>query len=95
MAAALTKGVTYTSIGYGYPVLPKPWCLLVSVEALTGIRMCGLFFALLTGFMPHAWKQLNRKDRSEKSSRDRHSNLGTMFASYLVRLPNGPPVTRA
>jgi hypothetical protein len=46
------SGVTYTSIGYGDLVLPKPWRILGPVEGLTGILMCGLsaalFFALLT-----------------------------------------------
>ena len=65
MAAALTKGVTYTSIGYGYPVLPKPWRLLVSVEALTGIRMCGLFFALLTRI--HATRLETAKQKGPQS----------------------------
>ena len=35
-------GVTYTTIGYGDLVLPKPWRLLGPVEGLTGILMCGL-----------------------------------------------------
>jgi hypothetical protein len=46
------SGVTYTTIGYGDLVLPKPWRMLGPVEGLTGILMCGLsaglFFALLT-----------------------------------------------
>ena len=44
-------GVTYTTIGYGDLVLPKPWRLLGPVEGLTGILMCGLstglFFAVM------------------------------------------------
>jgi Ion channel len=46
------SGVTYTSIGYGDLVLPKPWRMLAPVEGLTGILMCGwsaaLFFAIVT-----------------------------------------------
>jgi hypothetical protein len=46
------SGVTYSSIGYGDLVLPKPWRVLGPVEGLTGILMCGLsaglFFAMLT-----------------------------------------------
>ena len=46
------SGVTYSSIGYGDLVLPKPWRMLGPVEGLTGILMCGLsaglFFAILT-----------------------------------------------
>jgi len=44
-------GVTYTTIGYGDLVLPKPWRMLAPVEGLTGIIMCGLsasiFFAVV------------------------------------------------
>lgn len=45
-------GVTYTTVGYGDLVLPKPWRMLGPVEGLTGILMCGLstglFFAVVT-----------------------------------------------
>jgi hypothetical protein len=44
-------GVTYTTVGYGDLVLPKPWRLYGPVEGLTGILMCGLstgfFFAVV------------------------------------------------
>lgn len=46
------SGVTYTTIGYGDLVLPKPWRMLGPVEGVTGILMCGLsaglFFATVT-----------------------------------------------
>ena len=46
------SGVTYTTIGYGDVVLPKPWRLLGAIEGVTGILMCGLsaglFFATVT-----------------------------------------------
>ena len=46
------SGVTYTTVGYGDLVLPKPWRMLAPLEALTGILMCGLstglFFALVS-----------------------------------------------
>ena len=46
------SGVTYSSIGYGDLVLPKPWRMLGPVEGLTGILMCGLsaglFFAVVS-----------------------------------------------
>jgi hypothetical protein len=55
------SGVTYTAIGYGDLVLPKPWRLFGAVEALTGILMCGLstalFFALLTRIYASRWEQ--------------------------------------
>jgi hypothetical protein len=46
------SGVTYTTVGYGDLVLPRPWRMLAPLEAITGILMCGLstglFFALVT-----------------------------------------------
>jgi hypothetical protein len=63
------SGVTYTTVGYGDLVLPRPWRMLAPVEALTGILMyglsTGLFFAVVsrwignwmkkrTGLEPHA-----------------------------------------
>ena len=45
------SGVTYTTVGYGDLVLPKPWRIFAPLEALTGILMCGLsasfFFAVV------------------------------------------------
>ena len=46
------SGTTYTTIGYGDLVLPRPWRMLGPVEGVTGILMCGLsaglFFATVT-----------------------------------------------
>jgi len=46
------SGITYTTVGYGDLVLPKPWRMFAPLEALTGILMCGLstglFFALVS-----------------------------------------------
>jgi hypothetical protein len=46
------SGVTYTTVGYGDLVLPKPWRMFAPLEALTGILMSGLstglFFAIVT-----------------------------------------------
>ena len=54
------SGVTYTTVGYGDLVLPKPWRMLAPVEALTGILMCGLstglFFALVSRWLSN-WMQ--------------------------------------
>ncbi len=54
------SGVTYTTVGYGDLVLPKPWRLLAPLEALTGILMCGLstglFFAVVSRWISH-WVQ--------------------------------------
>jgi len=36
------SGVSYTTLGYGDVVLPRPWRLLGPLEGLTGILMCGL-----------------------------------------------------
>src|SRR5215217_6061215 len=46
------SGTTYTTIGYGDLVLPKPWRILGPIQGVTGILMCGLsaglFFATVT-----------------------------------------------
>jgi hypothetical protein len=46
------SGVTYTTIGYGDVVLPKPWRMLGPIEGMTGILMgglsAGLFFATVS-----------------------------------------------
>jgi hypothetical protein len=46
------SGITYTTLGYGDYLLPKPWRMLAPIEALTGILMCGLttglFFAIVS-----------------------------------------------
>ena len=51
-SAIYFSGVTYTTVGYGDLVLPKPWRIFAPLEALTGILMCGLstglFFALVS-----------------------------------------------
>jgi hypothetical protein len=49
------SGVTYTTLGYGDHLLPKPWRMLAPLEALTGILMCGLsiglFFTVVSRFI--------------------------------------------
>jgi hypothetical protein len=54
------SGATYTTLGYGDLVLPKPWRMLAPVEAMTGILTCGLstglFFALVSRWISH-WMQ--------------------------------------
>ena len=54
------SGVTYTTVGYGELVLPKPWRMLAPLEALTGILMCGLstglFFAVVSRWISN-WMQ--------------------------------------
>ena len=51
-AALYFSAVTYTTTGYGDVLLPERWRLLGSVEALTGILMCGwstgAFFVVAT-----------------------------------------------
>ena len=46
-SALYFSGVTYTTVGYGDLVLPKPWRMFAPVEALTGILMCGLSTGIL------------------------------------------------
>jgi YVTN family beta-propeller protein len=54
------SGITYTTVGYGDLVLPKPWRMLAPLEALTGILMCGLstglFFAVVSRWISN-WMQ--------------------------------------
>ncbi len=45
------SGVTYTTLGYGDLVLPKPWRMLGPVEGLTGILMCGLSTGLFVAVL--------------------------------------------
>jgi voltage-gated potassium channel Kch len=50
------SAVTYTTTGYGDVLLPEAWRLHGSVEALTGILMCGwstaFFFAIMNRLHP-------------------------------------------
>jgi hypothetical protein len=50
-SALYFSAVTYTTTGYGDIVLPDEWRLVGSIEALTGILMCGwstgFFFAVV------------------------------------------------
>jgi len=63
------SGVTYTTVGHGELVLPKPWRTLAPLEAMTGILMCGgstgLLFALVSRWIS--------KKMQEKSSLEPHS----------------------
>ena len=55
------SAVTYTTVGYGDLVLPRPWRMFAPLEALTGILMCGvstgLFFALLSRWISNWMKR--------------------------------------
>ena len=57
------SGVTYTTVGYGDLVLPRPWRMLGPLEAMTGILMCGLstglFFALVSRWITHWIKTMS------------------------------------
>jgi len=51
-SAVYFSGITYTTVGYGDLVLPKPWRMFATLEALTGLLMfglsSGLFFAIIS-----------------------------------------------
>ena len=51
-SALYFSAVTFTTTGYGDLLLPREWRLMGSVEALTGILMCGwstgFFFAVVS-----------------------------------------------
>jgi mannose/fructose/N-acetylgalactosamine-specific phosphotransferase system component IIC len=55
------SGTTYTTVGYGDLVLPKPWRLLAPLEAMTGILMgglsAGLFFAVINRWIGNFMKR--------------------------------------
>ena len=57
-SALYFSAVTYTTTGYGDVLLPREWQLLGSVEALTGILMCGwstgFFFAVVSRLLQPA-----------------------------------------
>jgi hypothetical protein len=57
------SGVTYTSVGYGDIVLPKPWRMLAPLETLTGMLMCGLstglFFAVISRWISNWMRRKN------------------------------------
>ena len=38
---------SYTTIGYGDVVLPKPWRLLGGIEGVSGVLLCGLSTAFI------------------------------------------------
>ncbi len=62
------SGASYTTIGYGDLVLPKPWRMLGPVEGLSGILMCGLsaglFFALVTRIYAPRLEEMNLRKNS-------------------------------
>jgi len=68
-SALYFSGVTYTTVGYGDLVLPKPWRLLAPLEAMTGILMgglsTGLFFAVVSRWISNFVK---RRTASEPRS---------------------------
>jgi hypothetical protein len=57
------SGATYTSVGAGDFVLPKPWRMLGPLETLTGILMSGLstglFLAVVSRVVSHWLKTRN------------------------------------
>lgn len=56
--AAYFSMVTYTTLGYGDVLLPRPWQVLAGVEGLTGILMAGwstgFLFAVVNRLMLRA-----------------------------------------
>jgi len=60
------SGITYTTVGYGDLVLPKPWRPLAPLEALTGILMCGLstglFFAVVSHWIGNRMQRITASE---------------------------------
>ena len=65
------SGVTYTTVGYGDVVLPKPWRMFAPVEAMTGILMwglsTGLFFALASRWHSN-WVKMDSSSRPRSAT---------------------------
>jgi len=65
------SAVTYTSVGYGDLVLPKPWRVLAPIETLTGMLMsglsAGLFFAVVTRRITN-WMKLRTSPEAQPSA---------------------------
>jgi hypothetical protein len=55
------SAVTYTTLGDGSLILPKPWRIFAPIEALTAILMCGLstglFFAVVNHWISNWMKK--------------------------------------
>jgi hypothetical protein len=72
-SALYFSSVTYTTVGYGDLVLPKPWRMLAPIEALTGILMCGLstglFFALVNRWISNWMKKTTAPELQPKNKR--------------------------
>jgi hypothetical protein len=70
-AAFYFSGITYTTVGYGDLVLPKPWRMLAPLEALTGILMCGLsaglFFAVVSRWISSWMRRQTELERDSAS----------------------------
>jgi len=53
-ASRNTSGATYTTLGYGDVVLPRPWRLAGVLESLTGVLLLGwsaaAFFTVVSRF---------------------------------------------
>jgi len=62
-SAIYLSAATYTSIGYGNLMFPEAWRMLIPIETLTGILMCGLstgiFFAAVSRWIGN-WMQRDR-----------------------------------
>ena len=65
------SGVTYTTVGYGDLVLPRPWRMLAPLEAVTGTLMfglsTGLFFAVVSQWISN-WRQRNTALESQSAA---------------------------
>jgi hypothetical protein len=68
------SAVTYTGLGDGELVLPKPWRMFAPLEAMTGILMgglsTGLFFALVSRWISNWMKRHPEKEPHTAASVD-------------------------
>jgi len=52
---------SYTTIGYGDVVLPKPWRLLGGIEGVSGVLLCGLSTAFIFRYRQCSFSNPNSK----------------------------------
>ena len=79
-SAIYFSAVTYTTLGDGSLMLPKPWRMFAPIEALTAILMCGLstglFFALVSRWHSN-WLQRRTESESQPSVTRNRKDIST------------------
>ncbi|HSE23406.1 MAG TPA: potassium channel family protein [Pyrinomonadaceae bacterium] len=61
---------SYTTIGYGDVVLPKPWRLLGGIEGVSGVLLCGLSTAFIFAIVNVLFRIRIQKQSHKIGARD-------------------------